>query len=652
MTAKINPKVRLALEIALALAIYSIIDLIFLERALSSGGHTVIGHSESDVWKHLWGAWWMHSELSQGHFPVWTDLQNFPGGGRLYIIDPLNAFCTALLMPLLGLVTAFNATQFLQLLAAGMATWGLARWISGDYRAALVAGAIYGFCPFVLSSGIESGIDETSNIAWLPLSVWGLLLCLNGKHPRWGVILGGCGLALAAIGSWYYGMTAAIFWIITALWAAFTKRTPAGPAVKPNWIYPIMAGMLSLLLALPLAVLFAQSLKGENSLLGRVNITERQEKEHLEFMYRTFDFKNNAILTGYFQPGKNALSVATDVDRRLKTVYIGLLALTLAAWGLWKEGRSAFYWAVTAIVMGALSLGPYCAITQEIAMPRPWSPLYIFAYYVVPGFRMVAICDRLSIGVQLSVAMLATLGMHRLMPKRWWGVFIALIVTGGIIAEVIYYSPVPWPLSTSRASIPPVYEELAQKKERLGLIELPLNRYNHNLQPGEYYYWQTAHGKPLPATLTTRFSTDMMENRLVGMLYLCEDDDFPALPDTAVLVPGLKAARDSGFGWIVINYDMMTDKSTQKITTALTPLLGDPKRYGKDLLYDLHSKCADRQVQQLEKTIAEKATAEKAANEKATTEKVAAKKAANEKTATQKAISEKTAPSKVETEQK
>lgn len=587
MTANRFPKARLCAEIALALIIYSIITFIFLEPALCSGGTVAIGDGESDVWKHLWGAWWMHNELSQGRFPVWTDLQNFPAGGRLYVIDPLNAICTALTLPCVGLVNAYNLTQAAQLILASLSAWGLTRWITKDHRAALVAGFIYGFCPFILSSGIASGIDETSNLAWLPLSIWGLLLCLNGEQPRWGVLLGGLGLALAAIGSWYYGITAGIFWLIMCVWSACTGRAPAGDNPKANWLYPLTAAILSALIALPLAILFAQSLKGESSLLGRVNITERQETYHLEFMYRTFDFKNNAVLSGYFQPGKSQISVATDVDKRLKTVYIGWIALILAGIACKKARHQARFWLVSALILGTLSLGPYLAITSTIALSKPWNPLYLFAYYVVPGFRMVAICDRLSIGVQLCVAVLAALSLRCILPQGNRGLAVSAILGLGVIAEVMFVSPVPWPLPQCNTQAPLFCQKLAEQPEHLGLICLPLNRANHTLQPGEYYYWQTIHGKPLPATLTTRFSDSMMNNRLVGALYLCEDDDYTTPPPSSVFAGAVHELQNQGFGWIAVNEGIFTDAATKRMCTILTPLLGNPQKLGNTYLYDL-----------------------------------------------------------------
>ncbi|MBQ7568346.1 YfhO family protein [bacterium] len=596
MTANTSSKVRFYYEIALAIAVYSIAALIFLGNALCSDGHLVIGNCESDVWKHLWGAWWMHSELGQGRFPIWTNLQNFPDGGKLYVIDPLNAICTSFTMPVLGLVTAFNLTQTLQLLAASLAAWGLTRWLLKDHRLALAAGFIYGFCPFMLSSGIASGIDETSNLAWLPLSIWGLLLCLNGERPPLAVVLGGCGLALSAIGSWYFGMTAAIFWMFILIWCAYTQKLPIPYASSINWLYPILAGMLAAFLALPLAVLFAQSLKGESSLLGHVNITERQEKDHLEFMYRTFDFKNNATLKSYLFPGKDQISTATDVDRRMKTEYIGFIALLLAGISLWKTPRQAIFWAIAALLFGVLSLGPYFAISPEIALSNPWSPVYLFAYYVVPGFRMVAICDRLSIGVQLSVAILAAMGIKVFLPNGWKGTALALLICASIATEIIYISPVPWPIPNSSADIPLVYKELASKKDRLGLICLPLNRRQPSLQPGEYYYWQTAHGKPLPGTLTTRFSEQMMENRLAGTLYLCADERFVPSPDATIYLSGLKELRESGFGWIVINGGIGYKTSEKNQNELLTKLLGKPQQFGEDFLYDLHSDTANRML--------------------------------------------------------
>lgn len=563
----------------LALALYAVGVLAFLGPALLSGGQRVLGDAESDVWKHLWGAWWMGRELGAGQFPTWTDLQNYPEGGRLYIIDPLNAGLAALCAPLLGLVQAYNVVMAFQVLAAALAAWALARHLTGDGRAALVAGAAYGFCPYILTSGVSSGIAETSNLAWLPLGILGLLLGFSGRGGLGSILLGAAGLAMSAMGSWYFGMAALVFGLLLGAWTAWTGSVPTPEAPPARWRYPVLACVLAGLLMLPVAVLFAGTLGGEGSLLARIGITERMEASSLDFLHRRGEFKNDADVAGYLLPGKNRLSVADDVDRRLKSVYCGLISLGLASAGLWRAGRWARFWALTGLVMLLLSLGPFLYLAPGVGLPGPWNPVWALAFYAIPGFRMIAIADRLSVVVQLCVALLAAAGLARWLPEGRRGTLTAALVATLILAEVVVASPVPWPIPTSIAEVPPAIQALASQSEPGALVPLPLNRTQNTLQPGEYYFWQTFHAKPMPIALTTRFPHSMMENRLVGTLYLCEDLAYGEPPPAMAVLPGLEELQKAGFRWFLVNASLMHPQTARKVEKALTGLLGAPQRF-------------------------------------------------------------------------
>lgn len=571
---------------AAALGVYLAGVAAFLGPALASGGARVLGHPESDVWKHLWGTWWMRSELLAGRFPTWTDLQNFPDGGSLYVIDPLNALLGTVLQGWLGLVEAYNAVLAFQVLAAAMAAWALARWLTGDPRAALVAGAGYGFSPFLLSSGVSSGIAETANLAWLPLAALGLLIGLSG---RGGTALAAAGLALAAFGSWYFGMTAAVFGILLALWTWWRGRPPVpDPPEKPAWRGPVSACLIAAVLVLPFAVLFAQSLRGKGSLLARIDVTQRLEASSLEFLHRSGGFKNDADLLAYVAPGKSRISNADDVDRRLKSVYAGWLILALAVVGIAKAGAWTRFWAFAGAVMLLLSTGPFLFVAPDVGLPSPWNPIYMLAYHALPGFRLMHIVDRLSVGVQLCACILAAAGLARLLPRGAAGWAAGVGASILVLAEVALLSPVPWPIPTTPAAVPPEVRALASLPGRHGVIVLPLNRVQASLQPGEYFYWQTVHGKPMPTALTTRFPTAMMENPLIGALYLCEDPAYGVPPPAEALLPGLEALRAHGFGWILVRAPLMRPATAAKVEESLTALLGPPERFaGGGLLYSL-----------------------------------------------------------------
>ncbi len=564
--------------------------LIFFSPALLSFGKIVIGHKESDVWKHLWGAWWMGTELIQGKYPRWTNLQNYPEGGSLYIIDPVNALIASALSWICGLVEAYNITLLLQVLAASMAAWLLARRLTGSYKAALIAGTAYGLSPFMLTSGIVSGIAETSNLAWLPLALYGLLEGLSGKSNRNIIIIGGIGMAMSAIGSWYYGMTTGLVIIIITIWTIASGKVPVPEQPSPKWGAPLISCFIAGILIIPSAFIFAQSLEGTDSLLGKVDITERQKSSSIEFLHKYGNFKNNAELAGFILPGKSHISIADDVDKRFKTVYIGIIVLFLALYGVKKEKRWSWCWLISGAAMAMLSAGPYLNLYGEYALKKPYNPVFMLAYYTIPGFRLAVITDRLSIAVQLCFAVLAAAGLKHLLPKGTKGTVVSVLCCFAVIAEIIYVSPVPWPLPVSSTVMPEHVITLKNKKDKVGLIQIPLNRQLMTLQPGEFYYWQTCHQMPMPTSLTTRFPSEMMANRLIGTLYLCEDKKYKDPPPAILLAPGLRSLQEDKFGWINVNLDMIHPEGQVKIEKILTELLGKPKRFDDHtLLYDLNS---------------------------------------------------------------
>ena len=69
----------------------------------------LIGHEDADVWNHAWGPWWFWTSLKAGTLPFSTDLLAWPDGGVLWYIDPLGALFGMGIVPIFGVVAAYNA---------------------------------------------------------------------------------------------------------------------------------------------------------------------------------------------------------------------------------------------------------------------------------------------------------------------------------------------------------------------------------------------------------------------------------------------------------------------------------------------------------------------------------------------------------------
>ncbi len=72
-----------------ALVAFAAVAVLVTWPTAATLGAAVPGQPTSDVYDHLWGAWWYAYELGRGHLPLRTDVSHWPPGGLLWFIDPL-----------------------------------------------------------------------------------------------------------------------------------------------------------------------------------------------------------------------------------------------------------------------------------------------------------------------------------------------------------------------------------------------------------------------------------------------------------------------------------------------------------------------------------------------------------------------------------
>jgi len=182
----------------------------------------LIGDVNSDLWKHLWGFWWVGSSLLDQHqLPLATQLLNAPYGGNLYFIDPLNALLSIPIQVLggrgvQGVVVSYNLLILWNLVLGGVGMYFLARRLSGSGPGALVAGTVYGLSPYVLCY-VASGVTEALNIGYLPLYFLFLLGTVEGEG-RLDWLWAGIFLFLTTFGCWYYGIFAILLTFTYLVW--------------------------------------------------------------------------------------------------------------------------------------------------------------------------------------------------------------------------------------------------------------------------------------------------------------------------------------------------------------------------------------------------------------------------------------------------
>ncbi|MGM9999156.1 MAG: hypothetical protein ACI38Q_07175 [Candidatus Bruticola sp.] len=204
-------------ECGLVVSLYTVLALIFTYPLVLNYSDYVIGCMESDVWKHLWGMWWMHGRLIEDKvLPLHTFLLNYPYGGALYFIDSLNGLLSLPLQSFLTIVQTFNTMVIFNLVLAASGTYLLVKGLTGRPMASFAAGTVYAFSAY-MGSSIASGITESINIGWMPFFCHyfiRLFKTRSWKDACWAAVF----FSLNTLGCWYFGTFAVLFAVFYYIW--------------------------------------------------------------------------------------------------------------------------------------------------------------------------------------------------------------------------------------------------------------------------------------------------------------------------------------------------------------------------------------------------------------------------------------------------
>ena len=183
---------------------YTIFSLIYTYPLVLYINKLVVGDLEGDMWKHLWGFWWVRERIIEDKFlPLFTSILNYPYGGNLFFIDPMGALLSIPLQAIFPITVVYNLLVIINLTLGAFCAYLLADYFIKNKAAAFYSGAVYAFTAYMLAY-ITSGVSETFNIAWMPLFLYFFARFLRENKESL-AILAGLTLFLSVLGSFYYG---------------------------------------------------------------------------------------------------------------------------------------------------------------------------------------------------------------------------------------------------------------------------------------------------------------------------------------------------------------------------------------------------------------------------------------------------------------
>jgi len=571
-------------------------------------GNLVVGDQQGDMWKHLWGFWWMREEIFDHHrLPLWTRLLNYPYGGNLFFIDPLNVILSFPLQFTVGLIPAYNLIVIFNIFLGGLGAWILARYITRSDLGALVAGVIYGSCPYVLCY-IASGVTEAINIGWIPLYLYALLRTLETARLLWALAAGYL-LFLCAFGCWYYGIFMVFFTLIIlveGIWSRLeiTQRLReavrmAGKGRPGGRLAPVGSGLGKMMLALigtrtlkmlivtagvacaltfPIYAVFSRTINNPTSLVYR-----EREKRQVTY-YLSENFHNVSHLVDYVKPGKASVIRSYTVDRLWRSSYAGYVTLFLALAAVVTFYRQWYFrfWAAAGLIFAMFSLGPFLYVAGNIHLPMTHpSPIYMALYYYLPFFQKVAIPYRFDLLFMLCAGMLAAGGLScwlvKFRPRQQ--VLIVVVTCLAVLLEIILVSPAPYHLPMSSLEVPAAYRQMARDQQEYGIIDLPFQRIKGELLPGEYFYYQMFHHKNIPNKVEGTIAVYVFQNPFMVHLFNMEHGYTRVEPDEPSMRKALDRLKDARFKYLVVHDNLMFPSARERIHQLLIHFLGPPRTY-------------------------------------------------------------------------
>ncbi len=556
--------------------LFFLASTLFLTWPLARTPGSAIPGDAFDGWQNLWNLWWVRRALLELHTPPYFTPELYHPTGVSLWFQTLNGFNGLVGLPIQlagNLFWAYNAIVLFSFTLAGYGATLLALFVqrrSGAvagwrlWAAALAAGAIFTFSPFHFAHLL--GHMQVFSLEFAPFYILYLLRALSpgpATPRRRDALLAAFFLILCGLCDWYLVLYLVFFSLIYALWLLAGRRISRRHVAALALIFGLF-----LLVTAPLTLpMIAESLRYDFMRPPPGQVADL-----------------SADLLGFILPsGQHPLW--GDWAARLRThlpaspsentVYLGLVPVLLAVYGLWRRKVRLGFWAVAALLFAVFALGPVLHLGgRVISLPdgRPL-PLPYALLLRLPFLDIARTVARYDLVVTLCLGLLAGGGLYTLLlahPRRW----LPALVIGLILFE---YAPLPYPISLP--DTPAWYRTLAADQRPGAVLNLPLTWDRPN-----YLLFQTVHAKPLTAGYISRTDPRTLPERIPIL-----SDFRHGRPDINAVDPAQYAPTIFAFAdirWVVADrYQMPAGDEREQVDALVQAIFqGRPPVYEDDRL--------------------------------------------------------------------
>jgi len=369
-----------------------------------------------------------------------------------------------LLMLGMSYIHVYNILLLLGFFSSGFAGWALAREITGDASASLVAGVLYAFVPWRFA---QISHFQFQWGAFLALALLFLLRCLRDTSRR-DLILYGSFLLWNALANLHYAIFSVLLVLIVLL------EDASGSALRnrlPLYWRVALVSLIAAALFLPIALTYQKA--------ATLHGLKRTLEEASSYCARPKDFLDAG--------GGNWLygSLAKGLQDRREAFFPGLTALLLGAFGATSGGY--LFRRVRRLGLLLAGIGILLALGTN-------TPVYPTLYRISgPLLQAIRVPARAIVLFHLGLGILAAIGLSALRVRVGRPVVRFAIAAGLLGLVTIEYASVPLFVFWADARPAAVYRWIASAPLSGAVIEMPFGL-DHDI---EYVYRSPLHFRPL-----------------------------------------------------------------------------------------------------------------------------------------------------------
>jgi hypothetical protein len=378
----------------------------------------------------------------------------------LFFIHPLRIFDLYNYLLFFHLIfkepIAYNVMWLLSFVFGAYSCYLLVNYLVKSKLSAFISGLVYAFSPFHFAHA-NRGHYGATHIEFIPLFILFLLKFIK-KPNLTNLILLGFFFGFLVGGEPHYAAFILIFLIILFVYLLTHKETKLLIINKTFLKYAIVTGIICIGF---LSVFYLPLLKVNYSENNYLKPPLSQVIKHSSDALGVITPSREHLLFGKIFEGIS--SSFTDTSP-----YIGFTILFFVIIAIIYKRKNLFFWILIALIFYIFSLGPFLHLNGLI---KPLIPMpYTLLYNYFPWFDNIRTVERMNVIFVLAIAILAGCGIKTFIARYRDRYKFPVI---SIITFFVLFEYLIIPIDTNAIEMPRFYKEIASKKEKFAILQIP-----------------------------------------------------------------------------------------------------------------------------------------------------------------------------------